>query len=261
MMKKEVNSAKKVFKDAFDVLDDFFDERKKDIIEEKDKHSKKGKVALIKFSKSFLGKTDKIHFRILVGKKKEWGDRVYEAIYLGDKDKPYIYYFKVRRDKSLKKILKDFYFPDWEGYKKYEEFSSLDDFLEDAYENGIYYKGKKVKKVAALDALVDGITRSLEAIGEEVKEEKGVDNETVKKIAKVVAIAALTTVVSAALTPAAGIVVQEVAGGGSITGELIGQATKAAVQGTQQLFDPTNMAQKVIKKTISKGLKLPISRE
>jgi hypothetical protein len=261
ILRKEVENAKEVFKYAFDVLDDFFEERKKDIIEEKDKHSKKGTIALIKFSKSFLGKTDKIHFRILVGRKKKWGDRIYEAIYLGDKDKPYIYYFKVKRDKAIDKILKDFYFPDWEGYKKYEEFSSLDDFLEDAYKNGIYYKGKKVKKVAALDALVDGVTRSMEAIGEEVKEEKGVDNETIKKIAKVVAIAAISTIVSATLTPAAGVVVQEIASGGTLSTQLISQATDIAVQGAQNLVDPTQLAKKVVSKTITKGLKLPVSRQ
>jgi len=66
-MGKEVDKAKKVFKEAFDVLGDYFEEKRSDTIIEKEKKAKKGKVALAKFSKGLIGKTDKINFRLLIG--------------------------------------------------------------------------------------------------------------------------------------------------------------------------------------------------
>ena len=91
-MGKEIDKAKKVFKDAFDVLNDYFEEKRSDTVMEEEKKAKKGKVALAKFSKGLIGNTDKINFRILIGNKKEIGDFIYEAIYLSDKKEPKIYY-------------------------------------------------------------------------------------------------------------------------------------------------------------------------
>jgi len=73
-MGKESDKAKNIFKDAFDVLSDYFEEKRSDIVLESEKKAKKGKVALAKFSKGLIGKTDKINFRILIGQKKEIGD-------------------------------------------------------------------------------------------------------------------------------------------------------------------------------------------
>ncbi len=60
---------------------------------EEEKKGNKGKVALAKFSKGLIGKTDKINFRILIGQKKEIGDFIYEAVYLSDKKEPKIYVY------------------------------------------------------------------------------------------------------------------------------------------------------------------------
>jgi len=72
-MGKEIDKAKKVFKDAFDVLNDYFEEKRSDIVMEDEKKAKKRKVALAKFSKGLIGKTDKINFRILIGNKHKIG--------------------------------------------------------------------------------------------------------------------------------------------------------------------------------------------
>ncbi|MBD3256679.1 MAG: hypothetical protein GF383_16415 [Candidatus Lokiarchaeota archaeon] len=252
-MKDEVNAAKKVFKEAWDALNDFFDEKRSDTIMEKIKKAKRDEVALIKFSKGFIGNTNQINFRILVGNKKEPGDYIYEAVYLDDKKEPYLYVFKVESGRSIKKILKDFQDDGWRGYRKVKKYKSLTDFLEYAYKHGIHYNGKKEKKEEALNILIKGLKRAMEAVGEDIKEKKGVNSETAKKVAKVVAIAAVTTIVSAALTPAAGVVVTEVAGGGTITGDVIGQAGQAAVEGVKGLADPANIATKVAKKVLTKG--------
>jgi hypothetical protein len=55
--------------------------------------------------------------------------------------------------------------------------------------------------------------------------------------------------------------VQEIASGGTLSTQLISQATDIAVQGAQNLVDPTQLAKKVVSKTITKGLKLPVSRQ
>ncbi|GAH58256.1 unnamed protein product, partial [marine sediment metagenome] len=60
-MVDEIKKAKKVFKDAWDALDDFFEEKRSDTIMEKEKKAKKGKVALAKFSKGIIGKTNQIN--------------------------------------------------------------------------------------------------------------------------------------------------------------------------------------------------------
>lgn len=130
-------------------------------------------------------------------------------------------------------------------------------FLDYAYEDGIYYEGKRIKQDETLKLLIkNGLKRSLEAISDDSNEKYGVDSITAKKVAKVVAIAAATTLVSAALTPAAGLVVAEMAGGAPITGQLIGKAGEAAIQGVKNLADPANLATKVAKKALTKGKKL-----
>ncbi|MFX0023484.1 MAG: hypothetical protein ACFE9S_14255 [Candidatus Hermodarchaeota archaeon] len=256
-MGKEVDKAKKIFKDAFDVLSDYFEEKRSDIVIEKEKKAKKGKVALAKFSKGLIGKTDKINFRILIGQKKELGDYVYEAVYLSDKKEPKIFIYKINSGKPCQTILMNFKEDDWNGYKKVEKFKSLTKFLESAYEDGIYYKGKKEKKEEAIDKLIKGLKRSLEAVEDDEKSKKGDNSPIALKIAKVVAVAAITTVVSAALTPAAGVIAQEIAGGGTITGDVLGSAAQAAGEGLKSLVDPANIAKKVVTKAITKGKDLP----
>jgi hypothetical protein len=253
---KEVKQAKKVFKDAWDALDDFFDEKRSDEVTEKEKEAKKGKVALAKFHKGLVGKTNQINFRILIGKDKELGDHIYEAVYMDDKKEPYIYDFDINKGKPIKNILTNFKDPDWNGYKKVEKYKSLTKFLEHSYKNGIYIKGKKQKKEDALNALIKGLKRSLEAVGEDVKDKKGADSPQAQKIAKVIAITAATIIISAALTPAAGVVVGELAGGGGITGDLVGQMGQAAGKGLQRLADPTTIVKKVAKKVVTKGKKI-----
>ena len=56
-MEEEVNQAKKVFKEAFKVLDDFFEEKRNDTVYEKIKKAKTDEVALAKFDKSLFGTT------------------------------------------------------------------------------------------------------------------------------------------------------------------------------------------------------------
>ncbi len=68
---KEINLAKKVFKDGFNALSDYFNEKRSDTVVENEKKVRKGKVALAKFSKGLIGKTDKVNFRILIGYKKD----------------------------------------------------------------------------------------------------------------------------------------------------------------------------------------------
>ncbi|MHA1439198.1 MAG: hypothetical protein ACTSPD_16625, partial [Promethearchaeota archaeon] len=92
MGSKEIDKAKKVFKQAYECLNDFFDEKRSDTVYEKEKKAQKGKVALAKFSKGLVGKTNQINFRILIGNEKELGDHIYEAIYKDDKKEPYIYH-------------------------------------------------------------------------------------------------------------------------------------------------------------------------
>jgi len=256
-MGKEVDKAKEVFKEAFDALSDYFEEKRSDTVMEDEKKAKKGKVALAKFSKGLIGKTDKINFRILIGEKNELGDHIYEAIYLGDKKEPKIYVFKVNTGKPSKSILTTFKEDDWNGYNKVEKYKSLTKFLESVYEKGIYYKGKKEKKEDALNELIKGLKRSLEAVGDDEKAKGNDKKPIVIKIAKVVAIAAVTTIVSAALTPAVGVIAQEVAGGGTITGDVLSSAAQAAGEGLKNLVDPVNLTKKVIQKTITKGKDIP----
>jgi len=253
----EIKNAKKVFKNAWDAIDDYFEEKRSDTIYEKEEKAKKGKVALAKFSKGLIGKTNQINFRILIGQEKELGDHIYEAVYMDDKKEPYIYDFTVNKGRPINNILTNFKEDDWGGFKKVKKFKSLTKFLEHAYNDGIFYEGKKIKKDKALDTLIKkGLKRSLEAIGEDSKEKFGADSETAKKVLKVVALAAVTTVVSAALTPAAGLVVMEMAGGAPLTGELLGHAAQAAVDGVKGLADPVTIAKKVVKKAITKGKSL-----
>ncbi|MFX0008149.1 MAG: hypothetical protein ACFFAV_15680 [Candidatus Hermodarchaeota archaeon] len=256
-MGKEIDKAKKVFKEAFDALSDYFEEKRSDTVIEKEKKAKKGKVALAKFSKGLIGKTDKINFRILISQKKELGEYVYEAVYLSDKKEPKIFVYKVNLGKPCQTILMNFKEDDWNGYKKGEKFKSLSKFLESAYEDGVYYKGKKEKKEEALDRLVKGLKRSLEAVEDDEKAKKGDNSPIALKIAKVVAVAAVTTIISAALTPAAGVIAQEIAGGGSVTGDVLGAAAQAAGEGLKNLADPANIAKKIITKVITKGKDLP----
>ncbi len=256
-MGKEVNKAKKVFKDAFEALSDYFEEKRSDIVTEKEKKAKKGKVALAKFSKGLIGKTDQINFRLLIGQKKEIGDSIYEAIYLSDKKEPKIYVFDVNKGKACSTILTNFKEENWNGYKKISKYKSLTKFLETAYKDGIYHKGKKEKKEEALNTLIKGLKRSLEAIGEEEKEKGRGAGPIAKKIAKVVAVAAITTIISVVLTPALGVIVQEVVSGGSITGDLLGSAAQTAGEGLKSLVDPAELAKKVVKKVITKGKDLP----
>ncbi|MFX0141821.1 MAG: hypothetical protein ACFFDN_49750 [Candidatus Hodarchaeota archaeon] len=256
-MGKEIDKAKKVFKDAFEALGDYFGEKRSDTILEKEKKAKKGKVALAKFSKGLIGKTDKINFRILIGQKKQMGDVIYEAVYLSDKKEPKIYVFDVNKGKPSNTILTNFKEADWNGYKKIQKYKSLTKFLETAYKDGIYYKGKKEKKEDALNILIKGLKRSLEAVGDEEEVKGRGAGPIAKKIAKVVAVAAITTVVSAVLTPAVGVIAQEIAGGGSITSDVLGSAAQAAGEGLKNLADPMNLTKKVVQKVVTKGKDLP----
>ena len=256
-MGKEIDKAKKIFKDGFDVLNDYFEEKRSDTVIEDEKKAKKGKVALAKFSKGLIGNTDRINFRILIGNKEELGDYIYEAIYLSDKKEPRIYVFKVNSGKPCNTILTNFKEEDWNGYKKVQKFKSLTKFLESAYKDGVYYKGKKEKKEDALNRLIKGLTRSLEAVGDDEKSKKGDNSPIAIKIAKFVAVAAVTTIVSAALTPAVGVIAEELIGGGTIGGDVIGQAGDAAVQGLKNLVDPTKLVKKGITKAITKGKDIP----
>lgn len=256
-MGKEVDKAKKVFKEAFDALSDYFEEKRSDIVIEDEKKAKKGKIALAKFSKGLIGNTDKINFRILIGQKKELGDTIYEAVYLSDKKEPKIFVYQVNNGKPCNTILTNFKDEDWNGCKKVKNYKSLTKFLESAYEKGINYKGKKEKKEDALNRLIKGLKRSLEAVEDDEKSKKGDSSPIAIKIAKVVAIAAVTTIVSAALTPAVGIIAQEIAGGGSITGDVLGSAAQAAGEGLKNLADPTKIAKKVLTKAITKGKDIP----
>lgn len=256
-MGNEIDEAKKIFKDAFDVLNDYFDEKRSDTVMEDEEKAKKGKVALAKFSKGLIGNTDKINFRILIGNKKEIGDFIYEAIYLSDKKEPKIFVFNVANGKPCNTILTNFKEVDWNGYKKVVKYKSLTKFLEIAYKDGIYYKCKKEKKEEALNRLIKGLTRSLEAVGDEEKSSKGEDSPIALKIAKFVAVAAVTTIVSAALTPAVGVIAEELIGGGTIGGDVIGQAGDAALQGLKNLVDPTKIVKKGITKAITKGKDIP----
>ncbi len=208
---------------------------------------------MAKFKKGMVGKTNQINFRILVGFEKEVGDHVYEISLTVNSKEPYIYAYTVSKGRPITNILKGFKDPDWNGYKKVEKFKSLTKFLEYAYDKGIYVKKKKLKKDDALNALLKGLKRSLEAIGEDVKDKQGEGHPTALKIAKVVAVVAATTIISAALTPAAGVVISELAGGGGIGGNVLGQAADAAGQGIQKLVDPTNIVKKVVKKVVTKG--------
>ncbi|MFW9988015.1 MAG: hypothetical protein ACFFC3_05110 [Candidatus Odinarchaeota archaeon] len=256
-MGKEVDKAKKVYKDAFDVLNDYFEEKRSDTVMEEEKKAKKGKVALAKFSKGLIGNTDKINFRLLIGNKKELGDIIYEAIYLSDKKEPKIYVFNVTNGKPCNTILTNFKEEDWNGYKKITKYKSLTKFLEVVYKDGIYYKGKKEKKEDALNRLIKGLKRSLEAVEDDEKAKKGDDSPLAMKIAKVIAVAAVTTIVSAALTPAVGVIAEELIGGGTIGGDVIGQAGDAAVQGLKNLVDPSKVVKKGITKALTKGKDIP----
>jgi hypothetical protein len=256
-MGKEVDKAKKVFKEGFDALSDYFEEKRADTVIEKEKKAKKGKVALAKFSKGLIGKTDKINFRILVGQKKELGDFIYEAIYLSDKKEPRIYVYNVNKGRPCSTILMTFKEDDWNGYKNVQKYKSLTKFLESAYKEGIYFEEKKQKKEDALNILIKGLKRSLEAVGDDEKSKKGSNSPIAMKIAKVVAVAAVTTIVSVALTPAIGVIAEELIGGGTIGGDVLGQAADAATQGLKNLVDPTKLAKKGVTKLITKGKDIP----
>lgn len=254
---KEINLAKKVFKDGFNALSDYFNKKRSDTVVENEKKARKDKVALAKFSKGLIGKTDKVNFRILIGYKKELGDFIYEAVYLSDKKEPRIFVYEVNQGKPCNTILMNFKEPEWNGFKKVQKYKSLTKFLEVAYKEGIYYKEKKEKKEKALNILIKGFKRSLEAVGDDEKSKKGSNSPIAMKIAKVVAIAAVTTIVSIVLTPAIGVVAQEIAGGGTIGTDVLGQAGEAAMQGLKNLADPTKLVKKVVTKTITKGKDIP----
>ncbi|MHA1149787.1 MAG: hypothetical protein ACTSR8_16245 [Promethearchaeota archaeon] len=256
MSKDEISRAKKVFKQAWESLDDIFDEKRSDTIMEKaHKKAAREEVAMCKFKKGLIGKTNQINFRILIGYEKTPGDNIYEAVYMDDKKEPYIYHYMIdpKSTRDINNILKGFKDPDWNGYKKVKKFKSLTKFLEYAYEKGVYVNKKKEKKEDALNKLIKGLKRSLEAIGDNVKETFGEEHPMAVKIAKVVAVAAVTTIVSAALTPAAGVILSEVAGGGGVGGNVLGEAAQAAGEGLKSLADPANIAKKVAKKAITKG--------
>jgi hypothetical protein len=256
-MGKEVDKAKKVFKDAFDVLADYFEEKRSDTIIEKEKKAKKGKVALARFSKGLIGKTDKINFRILIGQKKELGDYIYEAVYTSDKKEPRIFVYEVNKGRACNVILNNFKDNEWDGYKNTRKYKSLTKFLESAYKDGVYYNAKKEKKEKALNILIKGLKRSLEATEDDEKSKKGGNSPIAMKIAKVVAVAAVTTIVSAALTPAVGVIAEELIGGGTIGGDVLGQAADAATQGLKNLVDPSKIVKKGVTKIITKGKDLP----
>ena len=146
---------------------------------------------------------------------------------------------------------------DWNGYKKIQKYKSLTKFLEVAYKDAIYNKGKTKKKENALNVLIKGLKRSLEAVGEKEKAKGGGSSSIAKKIAKVVALVAVTTIVLVVLTPAVGIIAQEVVEGGSITGDVLGSAAQAAGNGLKSLADPVGLAKKVVKKVITKSKDIP----
>ncbi len=125
------------------------------------------------------------------------------------------------------------------------------------YREGIFFKEKKEKKENALNILIKGFKRSLEAVGDDEKSKKGSNSPIAMKIAKVVAIAAVTTIISVVLTPAIGIVAEEIAGGGAITGDILGQAGDAVMQSLKSLADPAKVVKKVITKTVTKGKDIP----
>ena len=79
-----------------------------------------------------------------------------EAVYLSDKKELKIYVYQVNKGKPCNTILTNFKEVDWNGYKKVEKYKSLTKFLEDAYNEGIYYKGDKEKKEEALNRLIKG---------------------------------------------------------------------------------------------------------
>lgn len=79
-----------------------------------------------------------------------------EAVYLSDKKEPKTYVYQVNKGKPCNTILANFKEVDWNGYKKVEKYKSLTKFLEDAYKEGIYYKGDKEKKEEALNRLIKG---------------------------------------------------------------------------------------------------------
>lgn len=76
-------------------------------------------------------------------------------------------------------------------------------------------------------------------------------------VIKIFIITAITTIVSVVLTPAIGVITEQIAGGGTISGDILGQAGEAAMQGLKNLADPTKLAKKVITKTITKGKDIP----
>ncbi len=254
---KEIDLAKKVFKDGFDALSDYFNERRSDTVVENQKKAKKGKVALAKFSKGLIGKTDKINFRILIGYKKVLGDFIYEAVYLTNKKEPRIFVYEINQGKPCNTILMNFKEETWSGFKKIQKYKSLTKFLQVVYKEGIYYKKKKEKKENALNILIKGFKRSLEAVGDDEKSKKGSNSPIARKIAKVVAIAAVTTIVSIVLSPAVGVVAHEIAGGGTLGTDVLGHAGEAAMQGLKNLSDPTKLAKKVVTKIITKGKDIP----
>ncbi len=112
--------------------------------------------------------------------------------------------------------------------------------------SGIYYNTKKEKKEEALNILIKGLKRSLEAVADDENAKGRGASPIAKKIIKVVAVAAVTTVISAVLTPAVGVIAQEVAGGGSITSDVLGSAAQAAGEGLKNLADPVKLTKKVV---------------
>jgi len=255
MGKDEIDKAKKIFKDAWDALNDFFDEKRSDTVYEDEKKAKKGKVALAKFKKGLIGNTNQINFRILIGQKKELGDTIYEVVYMDDKKEPYMYYYEVDKGKPCQQILTDFKDPDWSGYKKVKKYKSLTKFLESVYKKDIYYNGKKYKDENALDILIKkGLKRTLEALEDNVESEHGEGHPVAMKIAKIVAITAVTTIASAALTPAAGVVLSNIQAGGGLGANVVGDAAQAALEGVKGVADPLKLVKKAVSKTVTKGV-------
>ena len=89
-----------------------------------------------------------------------------------------------------------------------------------------------------------------------IKERHGEGHPLAMKIAKMVAIAAVTTIISAALSPAAGIVLQNIQAGGGLGGNVLGEAASAAAEGLKSVADPLKLAKKAVTKTITKGMPL-----
>ncbi len=252
-----MDKAKKVFKDAWDALDEIFDEKRSDTVYEEVKEAKKGKVALAKFKKSLMGKTNQINLRLLIGQEKELGDHIYEAVYMDDKKEPYLYHFIVNKGKPCEQVLTDFKDEDWNGYKKVKKYKSLSKFLESVYKENIFYEEKKYKDEDALNVLIKkGLKRALEAIEDDVKDKHGEGHPLALKIAKIVAVTAVTTIVSAALTPAAGVVLQNIQAGGGLGGNVLGEAAHAAAEGLKSVADPLKLAKKAVTKTVTKGIDL-----